>query len=186
MHIKKLQDLTEDERIDIWFLDECHFQQHGSRLAAWFPPEEKDPVLKHAPVRTKVGIVGAVRVNDGTMVACEQDKFNAQTIEVFLTELYKYRNENKTMIVVLDNAKFHHAKALSQWLEYHSSCFRLDFLPPYSPELNPIERVWKLIRRLCTHNQYFEHLDELRQSVFAKLHEWDSPNQVLVKLCAIY
>ena len=68
----------------MWFMDECHFQQHGSRLAAWFPPEEKDPVLKHAPVRNKVGIVGAVRVNDGTMVACEQDKFNAQTIEVFL------------------------------------------------------------------------------------------------------
>ena len=80
-------------------MDECHFQQHGSRLAAWFPPEEKDPVLKHAPVRNKVGIVGAVRVNDGTMVACEQDKFNAQTIEVFLTELVK--RHDKTSLWLL-------------------------------------------------------------------------------------
>lgn len=168
-------------------MDECHFQQHGSRLATWFPPEEKDPVLKHASVRNKVGIVGAVRINDGTMVACEHDKFNAQTVEAFLTKLVEYRKkEDKLMIVVLDNARFHHAKALSQWLEEHSSYFRLDFLPPYSPELNPVERVWKLIRRLCTHNLYFEQLDELRQSVFSKLHECAYSNQVLLQLCAIY
>ena len=174
-----------DDQIDLWFMDECHFQQHGTRLAAWFPQEEKDPVTKHAPVRNKVGIVGAVRASDGTLVTCEQDKFNAQTIEAFLTRLVEYRDRDKTMVVILDNARFHHAKALSEWLKQYSQHFRLDFLPPYSPELNPIERVWKLIRRLCTHNQYFERLDNLRQSVFAKLCEWSSPNQLLVQLCAI-
>lgn len=166
-------------------MDECHFQQHGSRLAAWFPREEKDPVTKHAPVRKKVGVIGAVRADDGILVTCEHDKFNALAIESFLTELVKYRDEHKTMIVILDNARFHHAKALSGWLEQHSEYFRLDFLPPYSPELNPIERVWKLTRRLCTHNQYFEQLEELRQSVFAKFREWFCPNPVLVQLCAI-
>jgi transposase len=127
----------------------------------------------------------AVRANDGTLVTCEHDKFNAQTIEAFLTELVNHRGEHKTMIIILDNARFHHAKALSDWLEQHSQYFHLDFLPPYSPELNPIERVWKLTRRLCTHNQYFEQLDELRQSVFTKFREWFCPNQVLVQLCAI-
>jgi hypothetical protein len=169
----------------MWFMDECRFQQHGSRLAAWFPPEEKDPVTKHAPVRKKVGIIGAVRANDGTLVTCEQDKFNAVTIESFLTELVEYRDEHKTMIVILDNARFHHAKALSGWLKQHSEYFHLDFLPPYSPELNPIERVWKLTRRLCTHNQYFEQLDQLRQAVFSTFQEWFCPNPVLVQLCAI-
>lgn len=169
----------------MWFMDECHFQQHGSRLAAWFPPEEKDPVVKHAPVRSKVGIIGAVRANDGTLITCEYDKFNAQTIESFLTELVKHRDEHKTMIVILDNARFHHAKALSQWLEQHFLFFHLDFLPPYSPELNPIERVWKLTRRLCTHNQYFDQIDELRHSIFTKFREWYHPNQILVQLCAI-
>ena len=110
-------------------MDECHFQQHGSRLAAWFPPEEKDPVLKHAPVRNKVGIIGAVRADDGTLVTCEQDKFNALTIESFLTELVKYRDVHKTMIVILDNARFHHAKALSGWLEQHSDILPLGFPP---------------------------------------------------------
>ena len=109
-------------------MDECHFQQHGSRLAAWFPREEKDPVTKHAPVRKKVGVIGAVRADDGTLVTCEHDKFNASTIESFLAELVKYRDEHKTMVVILDNARFHHAKALSGWLEQHSEYFHLDFL----------------------------------------------------------
>jgi transposase len=42
--------------------------------------------------------------------------------------------------------------------------FRLDFLPPYSPDLNPIERVWKLTRRLCLHNVYFPKLDQVRET----------------------
>lgn len=175
---------TEDS-IDLWFLDECHFQQHGSRLAAWFPSDEKDPIVKHAPVRNKVGIIGAIRANDGKLIAREEQKFNAQTTESFLDELVKHRDGNKTMIVVLDNARFHHARALYGWREDHSECFRLDFLPPYSPDLNPIERVWKMTRRFCTHNQYFEHIDELRQSVFEKLIEWSSPNRELTQLCAI-
>lgn len=166
-------------------MDECHFQQHGSRLAAWFPKDEKDPIVRHAPTRKKVGIIGAVKADDGTLVACEEDKFNAQTIEAFFSELVKHREFGKTMVVVLDNARFHHAKALCSWLEKHSENFRLGFLPPYSPELNHIERVWKLLRRLCTHNQYFEQLEDLRQAVFSKIIEWASPNENLAQLCAI-
>ncbi|MCP4256215.1 MAG: IS630 family transposase [Planctomycetes bacterium] len=166
-------------------MDECHFQQHGSRLAAWFPAEEKDPVVPHAPVRNKIGIIGAVRVTDGTLVACEENKFNAQTIEAFFSELLKHRDKDKMMVVVLDNARFHHAKILSQWLDKHSEHFSLDFLPPYSPQLNHIERVWKLLRRLCTHNQYFEKLTVLRSVVLSKLSEWSSPNKSLAQLCAI-
>jgi transposase len=37
----------------------------------------------------------------------------------------------------------------------------LEFLPPYSPDMNPIERVWKLTRRQATHNRYFPTLDEI-------------------------
>ena len=89
------------------------------------------------------------------------------------------------MVIVLDNARFHHAKALSGWLEKHALSFQLDFLPPYSPELNHIERVWKFLRKLCTHNQYFEKLDDLRKAVFNKIVEWASKNEDLARLCAV-
>ena len=67
----------------------------------------------------------------------------------------------------------------------HSEFFQLEFLPPYSPELNHIERVWKLTRRLRTHNQYFAKLDELRKAVFDQFSGWAKPNQELAQLCAI-
>lgn len=62
---------------------------------------------------------------------------------------------------------------------------QLDFLPPYSPELNPIERVWKLTRRLCTHNRYFPHMDDLTREVSQQFVTWLSPNDTLRKLCAV-
>jgi transposase len=178
-------ELAMDKTLDIWFMDECHFQQHGSRLAAWFPWDVKDPVVRHEPTREKIGIVGAVQASKGKLVAQEEEKFNAQSIEAFFEKLHKHRTENTVMVVIIDNARFHHAKALQKWLDDHKADFVLEFLPPYSPELNHIERVWKLLRRLCTHNQYFDCLDKLRQAVFAKINEWSKPNQDLTTLCAI-
>jgi transposase len=61
----------------------------------------------------------------------------------------------------------------------------LDFLPPYSPDLNPIERVWKLTRRLCTHNRYFPKLGDLIATVFERFRLWRKPNLTLHQLCAI-
>jgi transposase len=89
------------------------------------------------------------------------------------------------MVVVLDNARWHRAKVLQPWLNKHRKHLRLDFLPPYSPELNAIERVWKLTRRLRTHNRYFPVLDDLVQTVFDQFESWRGPNETLRRLCAI-
>ncbi|MBU6398991.1 MAG: transposase, partial [Verrucomicrobia bacterium] len=49
------------------------------------------------------------------------------------------------------NAAYHHATGLNGWLNANRDILELLYLPPYSPDLNPIERVWKLLRELCTH-----------------------------------
>ena len=59
------------------------------------------------------------------------------------------------MVVITDNAQYNHARLHRDWYEQHADRFALDYLPPYTPELNPIERVWKLTRRLCfVENQF--------------------------------
>jgi len=63
--------------------------------------------------------------------------------------------------------------------------FVLLFLPPYSPQLNPIERVWKLLRKLWLHNRYFPTLDELVQIVDLQFTAWSRPNSVLRRLCTV-
>ena len=48
---------------EIWSLDECHFQQYGSRCTMWVPPEEKDPVVLQAPTKKSISLFGAVNVS---------------------------------------------------------------------------------------------------------------------------
>jgi hypothetical protein len=117
----------------------------------WVPPEIKDPVLFHEPTRKSVGYFGALRLRDGKLLyAREEDKFEAQSCWAFLKQLrQKSLRANRRVVVILDNAKYHHALLHKAWREEALPCFALHFLPPYSPELNPIERVWKLTRRLC-------------------------------------
>jgi len=154
----------------------------------WVPPEEKDPIVLHHPTRRSVGYFGAVRLRDGKLIfQREEEQFNAMTFHTFLKHLRKTSYQSgRRVVVIIDNAKYHHAKLHAHWRSQHAPQFILDFLPPYSPDINPIERLWKLTRRLCLHNRYFPALEDVVQSVESKFCEWSSGNAVVRKLCAIY
>lgn len=173
--------------IDLWFLDEVHFQQYGSRCRMWIPPEDKEPVLYHEPTRDKVGYFGAVRLRDGKFVYCrETESFNAETFWTFLKRLRQVSSRSgRKAVVVLDNVRYHHATLHKDWRQECKDSFQLEFLPAYSPELNAIERMWKATRRLCLHNQYFESLDQVTEAIEEQFEKWTKPNESLRKLCAI-
>ena len=153
----------------------------------WVPPEEKDPVLLHYPTRKSVGYFGAVRLRDGKLVCQrEEEKFNAMTFHRFLKRLRQASSRSgRRVVVIADNARYHHAKLHADWRNNQAPHFVLDFLPPYSPDLNPIERLWKLARKLCLHNRYFPTLGDVVQSVESRFAEWASGSEVVPKLCAI-
>lgn len=173
--------------VDLWACDEVHFQQHGSRCRMWIPPEVEEPILLHYPTRRSIGYFGAVRLRDGKLVfRRESESFNASTFFEFLRSLKQAtRRCSRPSVVITDNAKYHHAVLHKDWRARTAESLRLDFLPPYSPELNPIERVWKLTRRLCLHNRYFDSLEGVVKSVENQFVQWASPNEDLRRLCAI-
>jgi transposase len=152
----------------------------------WIPPEEKDPVVYHAPTRRSVGYFGAVRLRDGKFVfRRETERFNAQTFEAFLKTLWSaHGRTRRRAIVISDNARYHHAVLHQDWRAQHEDRMALNFLPPYSPELNPIERVWKLTRRLCLHNRYFSDLEQVIATVERQFATWTAGSEALRKLCA--
>lgn len=186
-HIKKLLEYCADPNVDVWAIDEVHFEQHGSRCRMWVAPEDKDPILLHHPTRKKVGYFGAVRIRDGVLVMSrEENRFNAETTWRFLKRLRKKsKRTGRKTVVIIDNARYHHAKLHKEWRALQEPDFVLAFLPPYSPKLNPIERVWKLTRRLCIHNRYFPTLDAVIQRVEAQFTLWAKANTALTSLCAI-
>lgn len=144
----------------------------------WVPPEEKDPVCFHAPTRKSVALFGAVNLRSGKLVTMLTSPFDSQSFEAFVGEVGRHRDQRRHNVMILDNAPYHECGTLPVGL-------RLDYLPPYSPELNPIERVWKLLRKLRVHNQYFATLQRLIREVSEQLREWASPNETLRRLCCI-
>jgi transposase len=176
-----------DPTVDLWALDEVHFQQHGSRCRMWVPPEVKDPILHHHPTRQSVGYFGAVRLRDGKFVSRrETGRFNGPSFWEFLQQLQAASAETgRRVVVIADNAKYHHGRLHLAWRQQQAPHFALDFLPPYSPELNPIERVWKLTRRRCLHNRYFGFIESVIEAVELQFQPWSQSNDTLRRLCAI-
>jgi len=176
-----------DATVDLWALDEVHFQQQGSRCRMWVPAENKDPIVYHHPTRKSVGYFGAVRLRDGMLVFHRHTgRFNGQSFWEFLKVLrHASARADRRVLVITDNAQYHRSRLHLDWRLQQAPQFALDFLPPYSPELNPIERVWKLTRRLCLHNRYFGFLETVIDAVETQFADWTKPNDTLRRLCAI-
>jgi transposase len=153
----------------------------------WIPWENEDPVVWHYPGRKSVGYFGAVRLRDGLgLFQKETGMFDGMTFGSFLQRLRLASvQQGRRVIVITDNAKYHHAKLHQEWRQQQAPDFMLDYLPPYSPELNPIERVWKRTRRNCVHNVYFAKLHLLVEKVEEQFLRWSEPNAELARLCAI-
>ena len=173
--------------MDLWAVDEVRFEQHGSRCRMWIPPEVKDPVVFHHPTRKSVGYFGAVRLRDGKLVySREEGRFNGETFFAFLKRLRRISaHSGRRVALIIDNVGYHHAKLHAAWREKSRKRFALEFMPTYSPELNPIERVWKLVRRKATHNRYFPTLEAVMTAVESLFDEWRHGSHILRRLCAI-
>ena len=95
------------------------------------------------------------------------------------------RRRGRRVVAIADNAKYHHATLHAQWRRHQEPGFVLLFLPPYNRQLNPIERVWKLLRKLWLHNRCFPTLNELIQIVDWQFAPWARANSALRRLCAV-
>ena len=153
----------------------------------WVPPDTKDPVNLHHPTRKSVKYFGAVRLRDGKLVFQRvESAFNGDTFLAFLKKLRQAScHSGRRVVVTLDNVSYHHARSHKQWRHQAEPRFALQFLPPYSPELNVIERAWKLTRRLATHNQYFPTLNAMVLAVEEVFISWQHGNETLRRLCAM-
>lgn len=169
----------------IWCEDECHFHQNGTITRMWVPPEIKDPVIFQEPSHKKISLFGSINTVNGQFVYRFSTIFNAETFLEHLNQILSYRPPNKKILLILDNARYHHARYIRPWLEKNKRLIELLFLPPYSPELNPTELIWKRTRYKATHNRYFPTIDSLCDALEIQFQQWALPNEELLSLCAI-
>lgn len=164
----------------IVFIGECHFYQHGSRIRAWYPLEYLDPMVIQEPNRKGISVFGAVGISDSRLITKITERYSALT---FLGSLSLVHGRFPESIIVMENALYHHAGIITDYA--FLTGIDLLFLPPYSPELNPIERVRKLVKKHATHNRYFQLLSALKGALSDEFNRNFNPNEELIKLCII-
>ena len=88
---------------------------------------------------------------------------NAENITYFFESLLmKY--PTGTVNVILDQARYHRCEEVRQWVKQHPR-IKLHYLPPYSPNLNAIEQVWKIMHEYTTNNQYYASFRQFSEKI---------------------
>jgi len=185
MNLKKiLKEILPDNKIELLYYDEAFFCRESTVTRGWYPRGSKAQVL--CPMTfEKVGTCGAVNPRNGALYSLSFDGFDSDTFIYYLKWLLKVLKTKKKIILVLDNASSHKSHKVKQFVSKCKKRLELLFLPPYSPDLNPIERVWKNLRYYVTHNIYFESLESLENAILSYLKEHAQPNERLKSLCCI-
>lgn len=143
--------------------DESHIRDVQTLHATWQPKGKQ----KQVPVsgsQTTLHLFGAVNPEEGEVFCMETDTCNTQTFHQFLEYLLQCHPE-KHLVLVLDNARYHHARALRPFLAKHEHRLTFLFLPPYSPNLNLMERIWKWLKEVVLPNRYYQNRADLRDGI---------------------
>lgn len=129
------------EETALGFLDEVGAQNKANTVRVW---SFSKPKMAKNTSHFKMNTAGFYALK-GQSVHDYLERSNGQTIIEFLKKVKEANREFKAVIVFLDNAPSHIAGIVQQYCSAND--IYLGFLPPYSPDLNPIEFIWKSVKR---------------------------------------
>jgi len=124
-----------------------------------------NPIQVHEPRYQNFYLYGAAEPSTGERFLIERDALNSEGFQDFMDAFSSAYSESLN-ILILDNGRFHKANKLTI-----PENVRLIFLPPYSPELNPIERFWEDLKDHLAFDLH-QTLSELRERISEKLHSY--------------
>ncbi|HLC57273.1 MAG TPA: IS630 family transposase [Candidatus Nanoarchaeia archaeon] len=90
---------------------------------------------------------------------------NSLTYLAFLDHFVKQISKRKKYVFLLDNASYHKSSVVKEYFYSLNKNIKVEFFPPYSPELNPTEACWKGIRQNVTNSTYYPTLDSMQESI---------------------
>ena len=153
--------LAADEAI--FFMDAVHPTQATKVSSGWIRTGTDKPV-KTTASRTRINIVGAIELNQiADAVTSQYSTVNGESIIDFM-ELLRQKNRSKGRLhLILDGAGYHRAQTVVDKADKLG--IKLHYLPPYSPNLNPIERLWKVMNEKVRNNQCFHSAKDFREKI---------------------
>jgi transposase len=154
--IAKYEDLLNSKGDDevVVFVDAVH-PTHAVRPAGCWAPKEQQLAIEQTSGRERINIHGAIDLETGQTRMIEVETVDAVSTITLLESLELLYPLLVCIHVFLDNASYHHAKLVKEWLARPSCRIKLHFLPAYCPHLNPIERLWGVMHKNVTHNKTY-------------------------------
>ena len=142
-------------RARVFFADEARLGQQGTLTRVWARTGSRPTAVKQARYEW-VYLYAAVEPATGESVALLAPNVNTGTFNVFLSMLAAEAKPDEHVVLIMDRAGWHKSKALRL-----PDCVTVLLMPPYSPELNPVENLWHHLRSHYLSNRAYEDYDHL-------------------------
>lgn len=157
---KLRQELPADETIG--FIDGVHPTHNVQPAFGWIRTGIRKEISTNTG-RKRINLSGMIDVIQHNIIIQEDMTLNAEATIQFIQKIEEAYPTKKQIHIFCDNAPYYRNKAVKSYLE--TSRVKLHFLPPYSPNLNPIERLWKWMKERVIYNTYYEYFEEFREAV---------------------
>ena len=159
------------------FQDEARFGRISENRRCWCPKPVR-PVCPSLVSQENTYAYGVVNILDGQFESLVLPHCDTDCMQIFLDEI-SGRHPGDKIVMVLDCAGWHKSKSLDL-----PDNIRLIHLPPYSPELNPVEHIWDEVREKGFHNRVFSSLDVLEDHLLSELRRLENNPDITKSICS--
>lgn len=146
----------------IYFMDGVHPQYQARARCGWIRKNQDKTLPTFSGWRRK-HMIGAINLANLQLVSTESPKINGEQVVNFLQKLEEENSEKERIYLICDNASYHKSKKVKEYLV--NTKIELVFLPPYSPNLNPIERLWKFMHSITTTNKFYHNFEQFSEAI---------------------
>ncbi len=164
----------------IYFLDGTHPVHNNKPCYGWIYKGEIK-TGKGNTGRKRLNLNGALNLEDMEITVLEEKAINTNAMIHLFTQLELKQPEGK-IFCIADNASYNHSRELKQFLRKHKR-IELYYLPPYSPNLNPIERLWLFFHKKILYDKYYETFKEFKTTTldfFQNIKQYDNELRTLL------
>jgi transposase len=159
--------------------DEASFAQWGSRSSTWAPKGEQ-PEVPTSGKRKGYKVFGLIDSFSGQFFyKTHAGRFHSASYAAFLLDMLAQTRRH--VVVIHDGARYHTSQTMPQFFNAHVTRLTMEQLPSYSPDFNPIEHLWKKVKKEATHLKYFPEFTHLQaEADRALLHFAHTPREITV------
>ncbi|WP_442577475.1 IS630 family transposase [Mesorhizobium sp. ASY16-5R] len=148
----------------VYFGDAVHPEYQSRPAHGWIRRGDRLAVKK-GKGRERMNLMGALNLETFDLELIETLKMSTGTTIDLMERLERHNPGRRLIHLILDRAPIHRGKAVKAWLARPGCRIRLHFLPAYAPNLNAIERLWKLMHEHVTHNRYYPNFRTFAEAI---------------------